>query len=183
MAHITVKTKYNTEFPKVFAEEYGIKNKMMLPRLKKVVVNLGTGQDLRNKEVQTKVVNEIASITGQKPKVQNAKVSVAGFAVREGMPVGLTVTLRGERMFAFLDKLISVVFPRYRDFRGIPAKFDHAGNYNLGVLEYSVFPEIDLAKLDKNRGLEITIVTNAGSPERGKRMLETLGMPFEKEEN
>lgn len=180
--HISVKTKYNTEFPKVFSEEFGIKNKSALPRLSKVVVNMGTGQELRNKEIYARLLNEMAAITGQKPKVQAARLSIAGFALREGMPVGLTVTLRGERMFAFLDKLISVVFPRFRDFRGIPAKFDSRGNYTYGITEYTVFPEIDLAKVDKVRGFEITVVTNAGSPEKGKRMLEILGMPFEKTE-
>lgn len=183
MKHISVKEKYNTELPKVFADEFGYKNKMSLPRLRKVVINLGTGQDMRSKEVQAKLISEVASFTGQKPKVQNARLSVAGFAIREGMPVGLTVTLRGERMFAFLDKLISVVFPRFRDFRGIPARFDKNGNYTIGITEHSAFPEIDLAKVDKVRGLEITVVVNAGSAQKGKRMLEVLGMPFEKDED
>ena len=181
MTHISLKTKYNTEFPKAFGDEFGVKNKYALPRIHKVVVNMGTGQELRNKEVQAKIVSEISAITGQRPKIQKARLSVAGFAVREGMPVGLTVTLRGERMYAFLDKLISVVLPRFRDFRGIPATFDARGNYTLGISEYTVFPEIDLAKVDKVRGLEITVVTNAGSPEKGRKMLEILGMPFTKE--
>lgn len=178
--HISVKEKYNTEFPARFAEEFGYKNPMELPRLRKVVVNMGTGMELRNKDIQARLLSDIAAITGQKPKIQAARLSVAGFGIREGMPIGLTVTLRGERMFAFLDKLISVVFPRFRDFRGVPAKFDAAGNYNLGITEYTVFPEIDLAKVDRARGLQITVVTNAGSAEKGKRMLEILGMPFEK---
>ncbi len=181
--HISVKERYNTEFVEEFSKEFDVKNRYALPRIQKIVVNIGTGQDLRNKEVQAKLIAEIASMTGQKPKVQNARVSIAGFNLREGMPVGLTVTLRRERMYAFLDKLISVVLPRFRDFRGVPAKFDGRGNYTLGMTEYTVFPEIDLAKVDKVRGLEITIVTNAGSPEKGRRMLEILGMPFEKLEN
>lgn len=181
--HISIKERYNTGFVEEFAKEFGIENRFALPRIQKVVVNIGTGQDLRNKDVQAKLIAEIASMTGQKPKVQNARLSIAGFNLREGMPVGLTVTLRRERMYAFLDKLISVVLPRFRDFRGVPAKFDARGNYTLGMTEYTVFPEIDLAKVDKVRGLEITIVTNAGSPEKGRRMLELLGMPFEKEEN
>lgn len=179
-AHISVKTKYNTTFREEFSKEFDVKNVSALPRLAKIVINIGTGQELRQKEVQAKLVNEISSIAGQKPKIQKARLSVAGFAVREGMPVGLTVTLRGERMYAFLDKLISIVLPRFRDFRGVPAKFDSRGNYTLGIREYTVFPEIDLAKVDKIRGLEITVVTNAGSPEKGKKMLELLGMPFEK---
>lgn len=181
--HISVKEKYNTEFPKEFASEFGVKNIQAIPRLSKVVVNMGTGQELRNKEIYARLLNEISSMTGQKPRVQAAKTSIAGFGLREGQAVGLTVTLRGDRMFAFLDKLISVVLPRFRDFRGVPAKFDARGNYTLGIAEYTVFPEIDLAKVDRVRGLEITIVTNAGSPEKGRRMLELLGMPFEKETN
>ena len=181
--HISVKELYNTEFPKEFAKEFGVTNPMALPRLSKVVINIGTGQDLKNKDIQAKLISEIASITGQKPKIQKARVSVAGFALREGTPVALTVTLRRDKMFSFLDKLVSVVLPRFRDFRGVPSKFDARGNYTLGMTEYTVFPEIDLAKVDKVRGLEITIVTNAGNPERGKRMLELLGMPFEKEDN
>lgn len=178
--HISVKEKYNTEFANVFAKEFGIKNTNALPRLGKVVVNIGTGAEMRQKEVAAKLLSEFSAMTGQKPKIQKARLSIAGFGLREGMPVGLTVTLRGERMFAFLDKLISVVLPRFRDFRGVPAKFDANGNYTLGIGEYTVFPEIDLAKVDKVRGLEITIVTNAGSPEKGKKMLTLLGMPFEK---
>lgn len=179
--HISVKTKYDTEFRETFAKEFGLSNPEQLPRLSKIVVNIGTGQEMRQKEVQARLLSEISSITGQKPKIQAAKTSIAGFSLREGMPVGLTVTLRGERMFAFFDKLVSIVLPRLRDFRGVPAKFDGRGNYTLGLGEYTVFPEIDLAKVDRVRGLEITIVTNAGNPEKGKRMLELLGMPFEKD--
>ncbi len=181
--HISVKTKYNTEFPETFMKEFGLTNVSQLPRINKVVVNIGTGQELRNKEIHARLLSDFSAMTGQKPKVQQARISVAGFGLREGMPVGLTVTLRGDRMFSFLDKLISVVLPRFRDFRGVPAKFDSRGNYTLGIAEYTVFPEIDLAKVDRVRGLEITVVTNAGSPEKGRRMLELLGMPFEKEEN
>lgn len=163
-----------------FAKEFGVANKMALPRVYKVVVNAGTGQELKQKEVMTKLVGEISSITGQRPKVQKARISVAGFSLREGTPVGLTVTLRGEKMWSFLDKLVSIVLPRLRDFRGVPARFDGGGNYTLGMSEYTVFPEIDLAKVDRARGLEITIVTKAGSAEKGKFFLSALGVPFEK---
>lgn len=166
-----------------FAKEYNVKNAFAVPSIKKIVVNIGTGMDLRDKGQREKLVNEFTSLTGQKPKIQNARISVAGFNLRAGMPVGLTATLRSSRMESFLDKLISVVLPRLRDFRGIPTRgFDQAGNYTLGMAEYTVFPEIDLAKVDKMRSLEITIVTKAGSPERGRKFLELVGMPFEKPE-
>jgi large subunit ribosomal protein L5 len=172
------------EAQKMFGKEFGVENVMALPKIHKIVVNMGTGMDLRDKGLKEKAVQEFSAITGQKPKIQNARISVAGFNLRAGMPVGLTVTLRGARMRSFLDKLISVVLPRLRDFRGIPTRgFDGMGNYTLGMTEHVVFPEIDLAKVDKMRGLEMTIVTKAGSPEKGRKFLEFVGMPFEKEEN
>jgi large subunit ribosomal protein L5 len=177
--HVSVKEKLS-EAQSKFATEFSIKNKMALPTIKKVVVNAGTGQELKHKDIMAKLVGEMTSITGQRPKVQKARISVAGFSLREGTPVGLTVTLRGKKMWFFLDKLVSVVLPRLRDFRGIPAKFDQAGNYTYGMSEYTVFPEIDLAKVDRARGLEITVVTNAGSPEKGKFFLSEMGLPFEK---
>ncbi len=171
------------EAQKMFAKEFNVDNVMALPKVHKIVVNMGTGMDLRDKGMKEKAVNEFAAITGQKPKIQNARISVAGFNLRAGMPVGLTATLRGARMRSFMDKIISVVFPRLRDFRGIPTRgFDGMGNYTLGMTEHVVFPEIDLAKVDKMRGLEITFVTKAGSAEKGRKFLEFVGMPFEKEE-
>jgi large subunit ribosomal protein L5 len=156
---------------------------MSSPQIVKVVVNMGTGESLRNKETKEKLMAELAAITGQKPKVQPARLSISGFGLREGMPVGLTVTLRRDRMYHFLDRLITVVLPRFRDFRGVATKsFDKGGNYTLGVTEHTVFPEIDLAKVDKPRGLEITIVVKNSDPEKSKLMLEALGMPFEKGE-
>lgn len=166
-----------------FATEYGIANAFALPTVKKVVLNIGTGMDLRDKGMKEKLVRDIEAITGQKPKIQNARISVAGFNLRAGMPIGLTVTMRGARALNFLDKLVSVVLPRLRDFRGISAKgFDQAGNYTMGIREYTVFPEIDLAKVDKMRSLEVTVVTAAGSREKGQKFLELIGMPFEKNE-
>lgn len=183
MTKNSLKEKYLTEIREELAKEFDIKNKMAVPRMQKIIVNLGTGELLRNKESKERLVNDISQITGQKPKVQQARSSIAGFGIRQGMPVGLTVTLRGDRMYSFFAKLVGVVLPRLRDFRGVSLKsFDKAGNYTLGFSEYSVFPEVDLSKLGTPHGLEITIVTGAGSKEKGRKLLELLGMPFEKEE-
>lgn len=166
------------------AKEFDIANSMAVPVLSKVVVNMGTGDRLRNKETKERLLTDLAAITGQKPKIQLARVSISGFAVREGMAVGLTTTLRHDRMYHFLDKLIGVVLPRFRDFRGVPARgFDKSGNYTLGISEHTVFPEIDLAKVDRPHGLEITIVIKNSNPRMSKRLLEALGVPFEKGEN
>jgi large subunit ribosomal protein L5 len=175
--------KYQKEVADKLASEFDIKNKMAIPYVDKVVLNVGVGEIAKNKESLELAKKDLAEITGQIPSVRAAKVSVASFGVRAGMPVGLSVTLRGERMYAFLQKVISIVLPRFRDFRGVSAKsFDNSGNYTLGIEEYSVFPEIDLAKPHALKGLEITIVIKEGSGERSKRLLELLGMPFEKED-
>lgn len=180
MKHIPLKQKYIDIMPKL-SEDLGLKNLMSLPKITKIVVNMGTGERLRDKASKEKLVADVAAITGQKPKVQLAKMSVAGFGVREGMPVGLTVTLRRDKMYQFLDKLVSVVLPRFRDFRGVPVRsFDKAGNYTLGVAEHTVFPEIDLANVDRPHGLEITIVIENSNPKNSKVLLGMLGMPFEK---
>jgi large subunit ribosomal protein L5 len=182
MKHISIKEKYEKEVMPVLEAELG--NVMAAPRISKVVVNMGTGDKLRNKDTKEKLVADLSAITGQKPKIQPAKLSIAGFGLREGMPVGLTVTLRGARMYDFLDKLVGVVLPRLRDFRGVSTKsFDNAGNYTLGLSEHTVFPEIDLAKIDKPHGLEMTIVVARSNAKLSRKMLELLGMPFEKEEN
>lgn len=145
---------------------------------------MGTGEKLRDRNTKEKMLAEFAKITGQRPKIQPAKTSIAGFALREGQPVGLTSTLRRDKMYAFLDKVISIVLPRLRDFRGVKTtSFDRAGNYSLGFTEHTVFPEIDLAEVDRPHGLEMTVVIKNGSPEKSKRLLELLGMPFVKEEN
>jgi len=147
------------------------------------VVNMGVGEMSKTKEIGLSLSRDLALITGQKPSTRLAKVSIATFGLRRGMPVGLSVTLRGVRMYDFLDKLFSIVLPRLRDFRGVSAKgFDARGNYTLGLTEHTVFPEVDVAKAGAPHGLEVSIVTNAGSPERAKSLLNLLGMAFEKEE-
>lgn len=181
MARLTLKDKYEQEIRPALMQELGLKSPMAVPRLTKVVINVGTGDKLKDKENKSLLMEDLAIITGQKPKVQKAKISVAGFALRQGQPVGLTITLRRERMYNFLDKLISVTLPRLRDFRGIPLKsFDKAGNYTLGIQDYSAFPEIDLGR--GSQGMEITLVISAGNKDQAKRLLELIGMPFEKEE-
>ena len=179
----TLKEKYLKDAMPALREEFDIKNPMAAPRIDKVVVNMGTGDRLRNKDLAEKIKSDFALITGQKPKVQPARLSIAGFSLREGMPVGLSATLRGRRMYDFLEKLIAIVLPRLRDFKGVPAKFDKAGNYTLGFIENSVFPEIDLAKLDKPQGLEVTIVIKSSDPEKSKKLLSLMGMPFKKDDN
>ncbi len=162
-------------------QEKNIKNKLSLPKVEKIVINMGTADLSKNKESWEKLISELAKITGQKPKVTRAKVSIAGFNLREGQLVGLKVTLRHAKMLSFLEKLTKVILPRLRDFRGIPKKgFDKNGNYTLGLAEHTVFPEIDITKVDRPRGLEISIVTNAGSPEKGFELLKSLGFPLEK---
>lgn len=177
-----LKEKYNKEIKSALAKEFDIKNQMSLPRLSKVVVNMGVGEAAKSKQAMEALQKDMATITGQHPSTRNAKVSIASFSLRAGMPVGLSVTLRGERMYSFLDRLFSVVLPRLRDFRGVPDKsFDKTGNYTLGIIEHTVFPEIDPTKSAQAHGMEITIVTNAGSVVQSKKLLELLGMPFEKE--
>ncbi|HJX59155.1 50S ribosomal protein L5 [Candidatus Woesebacteria bacterium RBG_19FT_COMBO_47_8] len=177
-----LKEKYQKEVMPVLTKEFEIKNSLEVPRVEKIVVNTGLGEMIKDKNLKDIVSKELAAITGQIPSVKVAKVSIAAFGLRAGMPVGLTVTLRGEKMYDFLDKLVSITLPRLRDFRGVPLKsFDVRGNYTLGIVEHTVFPEIDLSKGVTPRGMEVSIVTNAGTPERAKRLLELLGMPFEKQ--
>jgi large subunit ribosomal protein L5 len=173
--------KYEKEVVPALAKEFSIKNKLAIPRLIKVVVNVGIGEIAKNKESMELAKKDLAQITGQFPAVRNSKVSVASFNLRRGMPVGLTVTLRGVRMYAFVDRLFSIVLPRFRDFRGVSDKsFDKGGNYTLGIFEYTVFPEIDLAKSHALKGFEVTLVTSSQTKEKSKRLLELLGMPFTK---
>jgi large subunit ribosomal protein L5 len=181
--HKALKQKYRQEVAPTLRKELGISNIHAVPRITKVVINMGTDDKLRNKEIKDKLIGETAIITGQKPAVQPARISVSGFGIRAGMPVGLTSTLRGDRAYFFLDKLISVVLPRLRDFRGIPRKnFDAHGNYTLGLKEHTIFPEIDLAKASTTQGLEITIVTSTKDKTHALLLLEKLGLPFEKVE-
>ena len=178
-----LKEKYNKEVLPVLIKELSLKNSMAAPRIKKIVVNAGIGVVARNKELMEAVIKDLATITGQKPSIRPAKASEAGFNVREGMPVGLMVTLRGERMYNFLDRLVSIVLPRLRDFRGLPLKsFDKSGNYSLGLYEHTVFPEVDMGKAGKPHGVEITIVTSSNEVDKSKRLLELLGLPFQKKQ-
>lgn len=180
-----LKEKYEKEVVPKLAKEFSLASSMSVPRVLAVVVNMGIGKELgvtQGKETIERASRELAAITGQKPQLRRAKRAVAGFGIRKGSPVGLRVTLRRSRMYEFLEKLFNIVLPRLRDFRGLSAKsFDGRGNYSLGIEEYTVFPEIDLGKVDRVRGLEVTIVTNAGDDQRAKRLLEELGMPFRRE--
>jgi large subunit ribosomal protein L5 len=177
-----LKERYNKEIKTALAKEFDIKNQMSLPKLVKVVVNMGVGEAAKSKQAMEALQKDMAVVTGQAPSVRNAKVSIASFSLRAGMPVGLSVTLRGERMYSFLDRLFSIVLPRLRDFRGVAdASFDSQGNYTLGLAEHTVFPEIDPGKSAQPHGMEITIVTNTADMLKSKKLLEMLGMPFEKE--
>jgi len=163
----------------VLAEEFGYGNVMQIPRIRKVVVNVGVGEALDNPKALEYVVNDLRIITGQQPVVTRARRSIANFKLREGRAIGAKVTLRGERMWAFLDRLISIALPRTRDFRGVPDKFDGRGNYTLGLREQLLFPEIDYDKIDKIRGMEISINMTAETDEQARRLLQLLGMPFQ----
>jgi large subunit ribosomal protein L5 len=176
-----LKERYEKEIVPELIKEFKIKNKMAVPKVIKVVVNMGIGSSMKNKEVKEALIRDLAVITGQHPSTRLAKVSIASFALRRGMPVGLAVTLRGERMYSFIDKLFSIVLPRLRDFRGISKKgLDKSGNYTLGFAEHIVFPEIDPAKVGAPHGMEITIVTSSKEPKEAEKLFELLGMPFEK---
>lgn len=174
-----LKDKYLNEVQAKMLEEFGIKNKLAVPLVKKVVISVGLGEAKDNSGVLDKVKLYVGAIAGQKPLVTHAKKSIAAFKVAQGQPVGVTVTLRGDRMYSFLDKLVSIVLPKVRDFRGLSdTAFDHAGNLNIGIKEQTIFPEVDYKTVDKTRGLCITIVTTASNKAQGKRLLELLGVPF-----
>ena len=172
---------YQVEVAPRMREEFGYKNVMETPRIEKVVVNVGLGEALQNARALDAAVQDIATITGQRPVITRARKSIATFKLRAGNPIGVKVTLRGERMYSFLDRLINVALPRQRDFRGVPRDaFDGRGNYTLGLREQIVFPEIDYDQVDRVRGMEITIVTTANTDEEGRRLLELFGMPFQR---
>ena len=174
-----LKEKYNKEIAPQLAKEFNIENPMAIPRIEKVVVNMGMGEAISNSKILDTATEELRAITGQKPVITKAKKSIASFKLRQGMNIGTMVTLRGERMYEFLDRLISVALPRVRDFRGISAKaFDGRGNYTLGIREQLIFPEIDFNKVDKTRGMNISIVTTAKNDEQSRALLKALGMPF-----
>ena len=179
---IRLKEKYRKEVIPALMERHGYKNIMQVPRLEKVVLNVGLGEAIQNANPLEATEGDLATISGQHPVITRAKKSISAFRLREGMPIGLKVTLRGERMYQFLDKLISAVLPRVREFQGTPPNsFDGRGNYTLGLKEQIVFPEIDYDKVDKIRGMEISITTTAETDEGGRHLLELLGMPFAKD--
>jgi len=176
-----LKERYINHVIPIMMQEFGYKNVMQVPRLVKVVVNVGVGEAVQNPKAIDAAMQDLATITGQKPIVRKAKKSIAAFKLRAGTPIGVKVTLRGDRMYYFLDRLFNVALPRQRDFKGVsPDSFDGRGNYTLGLREQLVWPEIDYAKIDKVRGMEITIVTTAKTDQEAKRLLELLGMPFRK---
>jgi large subunit ribosomal protein L5 len=176
-----LKDKYAKEVAPALKKAFGIDNVMAVPRLEKIVLNMGLGEAVANPKMLDGAAEELSSIAGQKAQITKAKKSIAVFKLRTGMPIGARVTLRGDRMWEFLDRLINIALPRVRDFRGVSGKaFDGRGNYTLGVRDHFIFPEIDYAKTDKSKGLNVTIVTTAGRDDRAKALLAELGMPFAK---
>ena len=171
--------KYNTEIRQNLAKELGIENVMAIPKLEKIVINMGLGEATQNVKIMDPLVADLAAIAGQKPVITKAKKSIAAFKLREGMPIGAMVTLRGDVMYEFLDRLISIALPRVRDFRGVSAKsFDGRGNYTLGLRDQLIFAEIDYAKVDKTKGMNVTIVTTAADDTGARALLKQFGMPF-----
>jgi large subunit ribosomal protein L5 len=176
--------QYKSDVVPTMMTEFNYKNVMQVPKLEKIVVNIGLGEAVQNAKAIDAAVSDLTAITGQRPVVTRAKKSIAAFKLRAGMPIGAMVTLRGQRMYEFLDRLTAVTMPRIRDFRGVsPNSFDGRGNYTLGLREQIVFPEIDYDKVDKTRGLEMSIVTTAKNDEEGRRLLTLLGVPFAKTES
>ncbi|MCM3654936.1 50S ribosomal protein L5 [Metabacillus litoralis] len=176
-----LKEKYQKEITPALMSKFSYSSVMQAPKLEKIVINMGVGDAVANSKALDVAVEELARLSGQKPVVTKAKKSIAGFRLREGMPIGAKVTLRGERMYEFFDKLVSVSLPRVRDFRGVSKKsFDGRGNYTLGVKEQLIFPEIDYDKVNKVRGMDIVIVTTANTDEEARELLTQFGMPFQK---
>ena len=174
-----VKEKYQRDVVPALTKEFGYKNVMAVPRLDKISINIGLGEATQNAKLMDGAVNELAQIAGQKPIITKAKKSIAAFKLREGMPIGCAVTLRGDRMYEFFDRLVNVALPRVRDFRGVSSKsFDGRGNYTLGVKDQLIFPEIDYAKVDKTKGMNVTITTTARTDVEGVALLKGMGMPF-----
>jgi large subunit ribosomal protein L5 len=174
-----LREKYSKEIKSQLQKELGIENLMAVPRLEKIVINMGLGEATQNVKMMDPLVADLGSIAGQKPVITKAKKSIAAFKLREGMPIGAMVTLRGDAMYEFLDRLISVALPRVRDFRGVSSKsFDGRGNYTLGLRDQLIFPEIDYAKVDKTKGMNVTIVTSAKDDNGARSLLKFFGMPF-----
>jgi large subunit ribosomal protein L5 len=174
-----LRDRYQKEIVPALRKEFGYTNVMAVPRLQKIVVNMGLGEATQNAKLADVGADELGRITGQKPVITRAKKSIAQFKVRRGMPIGAMVTLRGERMYEFLDRLVSIALPRVRDFRGVsPRGFDGRGNYTLGLKDQLIFPEIDYMKVDKARGMNISVVTSARSDQEARKLLQLMGMPF-----
>jgi len=174
-----LRERYEKEVAPALKKEFGYRNVMAIPKIEKIVVNMGLGEATQNAKIVDVGADEVARVTGQKPVVTRAKNSIAQFKVRKGMPIGAMVTLRGERMWEFLDRLIAVALPRVRDFRGVsPRGFDGRGNYTLGLKDQLLFPEIDYMKVDKARGMNISVITTAKSDQESRKLLQLLGMPF-----
>ena len=178
-----LKERYNKELRSQLQQELDLPNPMAVPRLIKIVVNMGVGRATQEIKELDKAVDELGVITGQQPAIRRARKSVASFRLRQGMPIGAKVTLRGERMYEFLDRLISIALPRVRDFRGVPREsFDGRGNYTMGLRDQLVFPEVDYTRVDRVRGMNVTICTSAENDEQGRALLAVLGMPFSREQ-
>jgi large subunit ribosomal protein L5 len=174
-----LKQRFHKEIAPAMMKEFEMKNPMAVPHLHKIVVNMGVGDATQNAKIMDPAVNELGQITGQKPVVTRAKKSIAAFKVREGMPIGAMVTLRGDRMYEFLDRLMSIVLPRVRDFKGVSTKsFDGRGNYTIGLRDQLIFPEIDYSRVDKQKGMNVTIVTTAKIDDQARSLLKHMGMPF-----
>jgi large subunit ribosomal protein L5 len=174
-----LKQRYREEVLPALMQEFQYKNVMQVPAVKKIVVNIGAGEAIDNSKALDFAVDTLKTITGQQPIITKARKAIAGFKLREGKAIGVKVTLRGDRMWALLDRLINVALPRIRDFRGVPAKLDGRGNYTIGLREQLIFPEIPFDSIDKVRGMEMTIVTSATTDDEGRRLLKLLGMPFQ----
>ena len=181
MSEARLKIKYDAEIAALLKDELGFENVMQVPTLEKIVLNMGLGDAISDKKAVGEALDELGLISGQKPRVNRARKSIANFKLREGMPIGVSVTMRGTRMWEFFDRLLSIAIPRVRDFRGLnPKAFDGHGNYSVGASEQLIFPEIDFDRVTTTRGLNITIVTTAGTDEAGKALLDAFGFPFRK---
>jgi large subunit ribosomal protein L5 len=173
-----LKQRYNTDIRPALQQQLGLANIMQVPRLEKIVVNMGVGDAIADAKALDGAMRDLATITGQKPQIRRARKSIAGFKLRQGMAIGVRVTLRGDRMWDFLDRLLSIALPRIRDFRGLKANFDGRGNYTCGITEQLIFPEIDYDQIEKVRGMDITFVTTAHTDEQGRALLDAFGFPF-----
>ncbi|MGC9194790.1 MAG: 50S ribosomal protein L5 [Syntrophobacteraceae bacterium] len=174
-----LRERFNQEIVPKLQEQYGYKSPMQIPRLVKIIINMGLGEAIQNAKILESASTELTQIAGQKPVITRARTSIAAFKLRKGMPIGCMVTLRGDRMYEFFDKLVNVALPRVRDFRGVSSKaLDGRGNYTLGIKEHIIFPEIDYDKIDKIKGMNITMVTTAGTDDEARTLLALMGMPF-----